>query len=51
VFGQVAERLRLRPPETEFDRGIRHFGNMLTQIMLVMVVLVLAVNVFLAKPL
>jgi Mg2+-importing ATPase len=51
VFGQVAERLRLRPPETEFDRGIRHFGNMLTQVMLVMVVLVLAVNVFLAKPL
>ena len=50
VFGQVAERLRLRPPETEFDRGIRHFGNLLTQIMLVMMVIVLAVNVFLAKP-
>jgi len=51
VFGQVAERLKLRPPETEFERGIRHFGNMLTQVMLVMVVIVLAVNVFLAKPL
>ena len=51
VFGQVAERLKLRPPETEFERGIRHFGNMLTQVMLVMVVLVLAVNVFLSKPL
>ena len=51
VFGQVAERLRLRPPETEFERGIRHFGNLLTQVMLVMVVIVLAVNVFLAKPL
>lgn len=51
VFGQVAERLRLRPPETEFERGIRHFGNLLTQVMLVMVVLVLAINVFLAKPL
>ena len=50
VFGQVAEKLRLRPPETEFDRGIRHFGNLLTQIMLVMVVIVLAVNIFLAKP-
>jgi P-type Mg2+ transporter len=50
VFGQVAERLRLRPPETEFERGIRHFGNLLTQVMLVMVVIVLAVNVFLAKP-
>jgi P-type Mg2+ transporter len=50
VFGQVAERLRLRPPETEFERGIRHFGNMLTQVMLVMVIIVLAVNVFLKKP-
>ncbi|MDZ7393314.1 MAG: cation-transporting P-type ATPase, partial [candidate division KSB1 bacterium] len=26
VFGQVAERLRLRPPETEFERGVRRFG-------------------------
>jgi P-type Mg2+ transporter len=51
VFGQVAERLRLHSPETEFERGIRHFGNMLTQVMLMMVVVVLAVNVFLAKPL
>jgi len=50
VFGQVAERLKLRPPETEFERGIRHFGILLTQVMLVMVVIVLAINVFLAKP-
>jgi Mg2+-importing ATPase len=50
VFGQVAERLRLRPPETEFERGIRHFGNLLTQVMLVMVVVILAVNVLLTKP-
>jgi P-type Mg2+ transporter len=51
VFGQVAERLRLRPPETEFERGIRHFGNLLTQVMLVMVVIVLAGNIYLKKPL
>ena len=51
VFGQIAERLSLRPPETEFERGIRHFGYLLTQVMLVMVVIVLAVNIFLAKPL
>ncbi len=50
VFGQVAERLRLRPPATEFERGIHRFGDLLTQVMLVMVVIVLAVNVFLAKP-
>jgi Mg2+-importing ATPase len=51
VFGQIAQRLSLRPPETEFERGIRRFGNLLTQVMLVMVVIVLAVNLFLAKPL
>ncbi len=51
VFGQIAERLSLRPPETEFERGIRQFGYLLTQVMLVMVVIVLAVNIFLAKPL
>jgi len=50
VFGQVAEKLRLRPPETEFERGIKRFGNMLTQVMLVMVIVVLAVNVLMKKP-
>ena len=50
VFGQVAAHLKLRPPETEFERGIRHFGNLLTQVMLVMVVIVLGVNLFLKKP-
>jgi Mg2+-importing ATPase len=50
VFGQVAERLRLRPPETEFERGISRFGNMLMRVMLVIVIIVLAINVFLAKP-
>jgi P-type Mg2+ transporter len=51
VYGQVAQRLSLRPPETEFERGIHRFGDMLTQVMLVMVVIVLAVNIFLHKPL
>ena len=51
VYGQIAQRLSLRPPETEFERGIHRFGNLLTQVMLVMVVIVLAVNLFLAKPL
>ena len=27
LFGQIAQRLSLRPPETEFERGIRRFGN------------------------
>jgi len=50
VFGQVAARLTLRPPETEFERGIRHFGALLTQITLALVLVVFAINVFLQKP-
>ena len=29
-FGAIAHRLTLRPPETEFDRGLRHFGHLLS---------------------
>jgi Mg2+-importing ATPase len=50
VFGQIAEKLSLRPPETEFERGIQRFGYLLTQVMLVMVIVVLAINIFLKKP-
>jgi P-type Mg2+ transporter len=41
-FGDIAHRLRLRPPETEFDRGIRRFGYLLTSAMLVMLLVVFA---------
>ncbi len=50
VFGQIAERLSLRPAQTEFERGVQSFGYLLTQVMLVMVVFVLTINILLAKP-
>lgn len=50
VFGQIADKLNLRPSQTEFERGIQRFGNLLTRVMLVMVVIVLAINIFLHKP-
>lgn len=50
AFGQIAERLTLRPPETEFERGIRHFGYLLTEVMLVLVLIVFAANVVFHKP-
>ena len=50
VFGGVADRLRLRPAENEFERGIQRFGYLLTRVMLVMVIIVLAINMLLAKP-
>ena len=51
AFGAIAHRLKLRPPETEFDRGIRHFGYLLTSAMTVMTVAVLVINLLLGRPL
>ena len=50
AFGQIAERLTLRPPETDFERGIRRFGYLLTEVMTVLVLVVFALNVYLQKP-
>lgn len=50
AYGQIASRLALRPPETEFERGIRQFGQLLTTIMTVLVLGVFVVNVVLHKP-
>jgi Mg2+-importing ATPase len=50
AFGQIAERLTLRPPETDFERGIRHFGYLLTEVMTVLVLVVFALNVYFHKP-
>lgn len=49
-FGKVSERLKLRPQETEFEHGIRHFGYFLMEITLVLVVAIFAINVYLARP-
>lgn len=50
AYGAIAQKLTLRPPETEFERGIRHFGYLLTQIMLILTLLVFAINVLYARP-
>ena len=49
-FGKVSERLKLRPQETDFERGIRRFGYFLMEVTLVLVVAIFAVNVYLARP-
>jgi Mg2+-importing ATPase len=49
-FGKVSERLKLRPQETEFERGIRSFGYFLMEVTLVLVVAIFAINVYLARP-
>jgi Mg2+-importing ATPase len=48
-FGKIAGRLRLKPPETEFQRGVRRFGSLLLEITLMLVIAIFAVNVFLHR--
>lgn len=49
-FGAIAERLRLRPSETEFERGVRSFGYLLIETTLVLVIAIFAFNVYLHRP-
>lgn len=49
-FGRISEHLRLRAPETDFERGVRRFGYFLMEITLTLVVSIFAINVYLNKP-
>ncbi len=49
-FGRLAHHLMLRPPETEFERGVRRFGYLLLEVTLLLVFTIFAVNVFLHRP-
>jgi Mg2+-importing ATPase len=49
-FGKISDRLKLRPPETEFEHGVRRFGYLLMEVTLVMVVATFAINVYFARP-
>jgi len=49
-FGQLSLRMKLKAPETEFERGVRRFGYLLMEVTLILVILIFAVNVYLAKP-
>lgn len=40
VFGQIAQRITTKPPETEFDRGMRQFSALILQIVFVLVLVV-----------
>lgn len=48
--GEIAQRLAKKPPETEFGRGVRHFGMMLTWVTILLVLFVLLVNIVFHRP-
>lgn len=49
-FGKLSGRLKLKAPETEFERGVRRFGYLLMEVTLILVMVIFAVNVYLHKP-
>ena len=50
ALGAIAGRLVLRPPESDFDRGLRRFGHMLIRIAFLLTVVVFGLNLLDAKP-
>lgn len=48
-FGKVSQSLALRPPETEFEHGLRQFGNLLMEIALIMAITIFALNAYLGR--
>ncbi|MCX7683072.1 MAG: magnesium-translocating P-type ATPase [Anaerolineae bacterium] len=49
-FGSISQSLRTRVPETEFEHGVRHFGYLLLEVTLVLVILIFAFNVYFQRP-
>jgi Mg2+-importing ATPase len=49
AFGAIAERLADRPEETEFQRGLRRFGLLITRTVFFLVLFILVVRIALHK--
>jgi Mg2+-importing ATPase len=50
AYGAIADQLRKHRPETEFEHGVRQFGNLLLEVTLIMIALIFAFNVYLRRP-
>ena len=49
-LGKISDRLRHKAPETEFERGVKRFGYFLMEITLMLVISILAINVYFGRP-
>jgi Mg2+-importing ATPase len=49
-FGKIFKQLKLRPPESDFEHGIRHFGYFLLEVTLMLIILIFAFNVYFHRP-
>ena len=50
AFGEIAVRLLSRPPETEFERGLRRFGGLIMRTVVFLVLFILVVSLALHRP-
>lgn len=50
AFGAIALRLQAGESETEFERGVRQFGQTLVRVMILTVIFVLTINQALGRP-
>ena len=48
-FGDIAVRLEARPPDTEFDRGLRQFGFLIMRVVFFLVLFILVVSIALHR--
>lgn len=44
-FGDIANRLQHRPPESEFERGLRQFGSLIMKVVFCLVMFILVVRI------
>ena len=49
-FGQVSQSLRTHPVENEFERGVKHFGYLILEVTLMLVIAIFGINVYLHRP-
>lgn len=49
-LGKISEHLQAKMPETNFETGLRRFGEMLMQLTLVLVISIFAINTFFQRP-
>ncbi len=50
MFGEIQERVRFKPPETAFEKGVQKFGLLLLVVTLILVTVIFSVNLFLGRP-
>jgi len=49
-FGKISEHLTQKEPINDFERGIKRFGYVLMEIVLILVIIVFGINVYVSRP-